>query len=154
MARKTAKEKKKLPPIACKGCGTKFVPRTRGQKYHSATCREEYYDRTYFHREVAKLQCPNCGTTFPTTKPGRQVYCTPECRVEASQKRKDNLTITVQSQRHQFYGDRYKTMEGDGFACRLCGKMARDGVKLDVESDGRGGLMTVCSQCSEGRRAK
>ncbi|GAH89290.1 unnamed protein product, partial [marine sediment metagenome] len=31
---------------------------------------------------------------------------------------------------------------------------ARDGVKLDVDDDGRGGKMTVCSQCSEGRKTK
>lgn len=152
MARKTA-QKEKLPPITCKGCGTRFIPKTRGQKYHSETCREEYYARTYFKREVVQLQCPNCGVTFSTTKPGIQVYCTPECRVEALHKRRDNLTITVQSQRHRFYGDRYKQLEADGFACRLCGKMARDGVKLDVESDGRGGLMTVCNLCSEGRKS-
>ena len=153
MARKSVKkEKNRLSPIACKGCGTRFVPKTKGQRYHSDTCREEYYGRTYFHREVAELQCPNCGVTFSTTKPGRQVYCTPECRVEASQKRRDNLTIGVQSERHKFYGDRYKQLEADGFACRLCGKMARDGVKLDVESDGRGGQMTVCNQCKEGRK--
>lgn len=151
---KKAKEKKKLPPIICQGCGTKFIPKTKGQKYHSATCREEFYARTYFSREVVQKVCPNCGVTFPTTKPGRQDYCKPECRIEASQKRRDNLTITVQADRHKFYGDRYKTLEGDGFACRLCGKMARDGVKLDVEKDGRGGLMTVCNLCSEGRKAK
>ncbi len=151
---KKAKEKKKLPPIACQGCGTKFIPKTKGQRYHSATCREEFYGRTYFQREVFDQQCPNCGVTYQTTKPGRQVYCTAECRVEASQKRRDNLTITVQSDRHQFYGERYKQLEADGFACRLCGKEVRDGVKLDVEKDGRGGLMTVCSLCSEGRKAK
>jgi len=156
MVKRATKEKKKsdLPSITCKGCGIKFVPKTRGQRYHNEPCREEYYNRTYFHREVVEKQCPNCGVTFPTTKPGRQDYCTPECRVEAFQKRKNNLTITVQSQKHQFYGNRYKQMEADGFACRLCGKEPKDGVKLDVESDGKGGLMTVCSQCSEGKKAK
>jgi len=155
MAKKPAQaQKDKLPPIICKGCGTRFIPKTRGQKYHSGTCREDYYNRTYFHREVVRKVCPNCGVTFPTTKPGRQEYCSPECRVEASRKRRDNLTIVVQSERYRFYGDRYRQMEADGFACRLCGKEARDGVKLDVESDGRGGKMTVCNECSEGRKAK
>ncbi len=154
MAKKTAQKKKRLPPIKCKGCGMTFVPATRGQKYHNDICREDYYGHTYFHREVAQKMCPNCGITFSTTKPGRQDYCKPECRVEASQKRRDNLTTTTQSRRHEFYGERYKQMESDGFACRLCGKMARDGVKLDVENDGKGGLMTVCNQCSEGRKVK
>ncbi len=153
MVKKTT-EKKKLPAITCKGCGTKFVPRVRGQRYHSASCREEYYNRTYFTREIVNRQCPNCGTTFPTSKPGRQVYCTPDCRVEALHKRRENLTIIDQSKRYQFYGDRYKQMEGDGFACRLCGKEPRDGVKLDVERDGKGGYITICNQCSEGRKAK
>ncbi len=156
MTKRTAdkKKKEKLPPINCKGCGTKFIPDTRKQHYHNETCREDFYDRTYYHREVTQKVCPNCGNTFPTTKPARQDYCKPECRVEASQKRRDNLTITVQSDKHKFYGDRYKQLEADGFACRLCGKMARDGVKLDVEDDGKGGSMTVCNQCNEGRKAK
>ncbi len=154
MTKSKAKAKKKdsLPPINCKGCDTRFIPKDRRHHFHSETCRQEYYNRTYFRREVTSKICPNCGVNFDTTKPGRQDYCKPECRDEARIKRRDNLTITVQSERHKFYTDRYKQLEADGFTCRLCGKMARDGVKLDVEDDGKGGSMTVCSQCSEGRK--
>lgn len=149
---KPEEKKKKLPPIKCKGCGTKFIPDTKKQRYHSPSCREDFYNRTYYHREVTQKVCPNCGVIFPTTKPGVQDYCKPECREEAAQKRKDNLTIEAGEQRHKFYGDRYKQLEADGFACRLCGRRARDGVKLEIESDGADGHMTICNQCSEGRK--
>lgn len=152
---KTKKSKKaKLPRIACKGCGVTFTPDTKKQKYHNAECREAHYGRTYFHRESTNKVCPNCGVTFSTTKAGVQDYCTPACRIEASQKRRDNITIEAGEQRKKFFTTRYKQMEADGFACRLCGKMARDGVKLDIEDDGEGGYMTVCNQCREGRKAK
>ena len=156
MAKKTGKAKKKesLPPINCKGCGTRFVPKDRRQCFHSETCREEYYNRTYFQRELVSKICPNCGVNFETTKPGRQDYCLPSCREEARKKRRDNLTVLVQADRHKFYTDRYKQMEADGFACRLCGKEPKDGIKLDVEKDGKGGYMTICNVCSEGRKAK
>lgn len=147
------KEKKPtLPPITCKGCGILFVPRTRRQHYHNEDCREEYYLRTYYAKDVTEKTCPNCGSAFPTTRPGRQDYCTPECRDEARVKRRDGKVLEAEQRMKQFHTDRYKQMSADGFRCVLCGRRVADGVKLDVVLDDKGsGRMTVCNECSEGR---
>lgn len=143
--------KDKLPPVHCKGCTINFVPKDRRYRFHSDTCREEYYQRTYFSKTTARKICPNCGTKFPTTKPGRQVYCRPECREEARVKRQEGIAASMSAERKTFLGDRFTTLEEDGFRCVYCGKDARDGIKLDAEDDGKGRLQTVCNICREGR---
>ena len=149
--RKKEKKKSNLPPIRCKGCIINFVPKDRRQHFHSAACREEYYQRTYFGKSTARKVCPNCGIKFPTSKPGRQVYCSPECREDARTRRKEGLAASISAERKTFLGDRFAAMEKDGFKCVYCGKGTRDGVKLDVEDNGKGELQTVCNICAEGR---
>ena len=151
MARVAKKKKPSLPPIKCKGCGTNFVPDSRRQRYHSATCREDTYSRVYFSKTSAQKTCPNCRMKFMTTKPGRQDYCHPDCREEARIKRRDGVIASVSAERKTFLGDRFAAMEKDGFKCVFCGKGPHDGVKLDVEDDGKGGIHTVCNLCVEGR---
>jgi len=153
MAKRTKDKKKKrnLPPIRCKGCTINFVPKDLRQHFHSETCREEYYQRTYFSKTSTRKVCPNCGTIFPTSKPGRQVYCSPECREDARTKRREGLAASMTAERKTFLGDRFAAMEKDGFKCVYCGKGTRDGVKLSVEDDENGKLRTVCNQCAEGR---
>lgn len=149
---KAAKTKKKgLPPIKCKGCSINFVPKDRRQHYHSEMCREEYYERVFYGKVATQKTCPSCGTGFSTTKPGRQNYCTPECREDAKNKRREGIAASISAERSTFLGDRFTTLEMDGFKCVYCGKNARDGVKLDVEDSGKGKLQTVCNQCKEGR---
>lgn len=148
---KAGKKKSALPPIKCKGCKTNFIPEDRRQHFHSETCREEYYQRTYFSKSTARKICPNCGTKFPTTKPGRQVYCTPECREDAKMKRHEGVAASMTAERKTFLGDRFSAMERDNFKCVYCGKGTHDGVKLDVEDNGKGDLQTVCNICVEGR---
>ena len=145
------KEKSSLPPIKCKGCAIMFVPKDRRQHYHSDNCREDYYQRTYFSKTTARKVCPNCGTEFPTTKPGRQDYCSPDCREDARKKRQDGIAASVSAERKTFLGDRFAAMERDSFKCVYCGKGVRDGVKLDVEDNNKGGLQTACNTCVEGR---
>lgn len=140
-----------LPPVKCKGCDIKFVPKDRRQHYHSESCREDYYQRTYFSKKPTRKTCPNCGAAFITTKPGRQMYCKPDCREDAKKKRHEGITASVSAERKTFLGDRFAAMEKDGFRCVYCGRSAHDGVRLDVEDDGEGGLRTVCSLCVEGR---
>lgn len=152
MAKRTKKKgESQLPPTVCKGCGVKFVPEDRRQHYHSEACREEFYQRTYYSRTTTKKICPNCGGSFETTKPGRQDYCEPACRKDAEKKRREGTLASMTAERLTLLGDRFATMEKDGFKCVYCGRGARDGVKLDVEYDGEGGLHTVCSLCIEGR---
>lgn len=150
--KKAKKEGKSLPPAKCKGCGVSFVPKDRRQHYHSDTCRETYYQHTYFSKTATHKVCPNCDTEFPTTKPGRQVYCKPECREDARGKRRDGAAVSMSAERKTFLGDRFAALERDEFRCVYCGKSARDGVKLDVEDDGGGNLRTICNQCREGRK--
>lgn len=155
MVRRAKSEKKQkktsLPPIHCKGCTVNFVPKDRRQHFHSETCREDYYQRTYYSKTTTRKICPNCDTKFPTTKPGRQVYCSPECREEARNKRRDGIAASLTAERKTFLGNRFAAMEKDGFKCVYCGKSSRDGVRLDVEDNGKGSLQTVCSTCKEGR---
>lgn len=145
------KKKSTLPPVTCKGCTTSFVPKDRRQRFHSSTCREEYYQRTYFSKNAAHKTCPNCGTRFPTSKPGRQVYCCPDCREDARKKRQDNIVASVGAERKTFLGDRFAAMKKGSFKCVYCGRGVQDGVILDVEDNGKGGLHTVCNMCVEGR---
>jgi len=149
----TKKQKSFLPPIKCKGCSSAFVPHDRRQHFHSASCRESYYQRTYFSKISARLICPNCNTTFTTSKPGRQVYCSTDCRVEALQKRRNTLTDSLSTERKTLLSSRFATMQNDGFKCVYCGKGAHDGVKLDVEKTGDNKLQTVCNICIEGRES-
>lgn len=60
-------------------------------------------------------------------------------------------------------GLRYNILRRDGFRCRLCGRTARDGVKLEVDHIipiSRGGkttydnLQTLCKECNRGKGAK
>lgn len=146
-----SKKKSSLPPIRCKGCTTSFVPKDRRQRFHSESCREKYYQRVYFKKSITRKVCPNCGTRFPTSKPGRQVYCDPDCREDAKKKRQEGLAASLTVERKTFLGDRFATMERDDFKCVYCGRNVHDGVKLDVEDNGKGGLQTVCSICVEGR---
>jgi len=148
---KKEKTKAPLPPRECKGCGVVFTPSDRREHYHSENCRESYYQRTYYAGASATKTCANCGVEFTTTKPGRQDYCTPECREDHRRKKIIGVNASVNAERITYRGDRFATLERDKFRCRYCGKGGGDGVKLDVESDGEGGLRTVCSECVEGR---
>ena len=152
MVRKVkAVKKKSLPPIQCKGCDINFVPKDRRHHFHSEICREDYYRAVYFSKSTTRKQCPNCGVMFMTSKPKRQVYCTPECREDAANKRQESITASMTAERTTFLGDRFSTLEKDSFKCVYCGKSVSDRVKLEVEDDGKGGLHTVCSLCLEGR---
>ena len=141
-----------LPMILCKGeCGIRFYPKDRRQHFHSDNCREAYYAKHYFAKQTVSLTCPNCQTVFPTTKPGRQVYCCPECRIEHAQKVRNGVIASVTAEHATYLGDRYATMEASKFKCSICGKGVADGVSLDVEPDGNGALRTVCNMCVKGR---
>lgn len=144
--------KGKLPPIRCRGCGINFVPKDRREHYHSDTCRETYYQRVYFAKIQVNKTCPNCGADFVTSKPGRQNYCSPECRDDARKKRLEGIAASVNAERATFMGDRFATLERNGFKCVHCGRGAHDGARLNVEDDGKGKLQTICDMCAEGQR--
>lgn len=155
MVKRAKTEKKalkdKLPPIHCKGCNISFIPKDHRQRYHSDNCREDYYNRVFFGKTTARKVCPNCEKEFSTTKPGRQDYCTPDCRDDARRKRLEGVSASVTAEKKTFLGDRFAALERGDFKCSYCGKSPRDGVKLDVEDDKKGGLRTVCNICREGR---
>ena len=145
------KQKEQLAPIRCKGCKAIFTPKDKRERFHSANCRESYYQRTYFGKQSVRKVCPNDGVTFVTSKPGRQVYCCPECREEHRHKQKEGVLASVSAERKTYLGERYAVLEAAGFKCALCGRGAGDGVRLDVEDDGKGGFRAVCNECVEGR---
>lgn len=147
------KQKEQLPPIHCKGCDVNFTPKDKRERFHSPRCREDFYERTYFTGPPVHKICPNCGSDFITTKPGRQEYCLPECREEAKQKRKEGLATGVVDEHNALLGIRYRTLQHDVFKCTTCGRGAADGVKLDVEQiEGTQDYHTVCNECVLGRK--
>jgi len=151
---KKKKEKALLSPVECKGCGVVFIPEDRRQHYHSEDCRERYYQRTYFAKTKVRKICanPDCGTEFVTSKPGRQDYCCPECRVGAQKKRREGVIASITAEQRTLLGDRFAALERGGFRCVYCGRGPRDGIVLDVEDDKKGGLQSVCNLCVEGRQ--
>ena len=136
----------------CKGCGVRFKPRDRRQKYHSDSCRKEYYQAHYFIQDVVEKTCPNCGLRFPTTKPKKQVYCKPECREEARIKRMDAIGASVSAERTTYLGERMAAFKHDGFKCTVCGRSVKDNAVLDTVEDGKS-LKTVCIDCKAGYKA-
>ena len=148
------KEKKKdsLPSVRCKGCVISFVPRDHRQHYHSDTCRENYYQQKYFGKVSTHKICPNCGIEFSTNKPMRQSYCTPDCREDARKKRQDGIAATLTTEKVTFLRNRFSALEKDGFKCIYCGKSVHDGIKLDVQDNGKGELHSICNICAEGQR--
>lgn len=149
---KKNKTKSALPPIKCKGCGIQFVPADRRQHFHTSKCRESYYERTYYTGVSKRKKCPECGNTFTTTKPARQVYCSEECRISHQHKSRDSIQASVNAERETFLGDRFSTLQSYNFRCAYCGKSAHDGVMLDVEQDNEhGGFRTICNECVQGR---
>jgi len=133
----------------CKGCNVKFTPKDGRQKFHSVDCRVRYYQEHYGSLEVTKT-CPNCGTSFPTTKPKKQTYCKPGCREEARQKRQDEVTARVKAEKRTYLGERFAALERDGFKCVYCGKSKEQGAVLDVIED-QEELKTICLECKIGR---
>ena len=134
----------------CIECGRKFAPKRKTQKYCSDDCRAKYYEKHFGSKEVTKT-CPNCGKTFQTTSPRKRTYCTPECRVEAQKKRIDGKLAQLDAETLTHLGDRYATLERDGFRCTKCGRGAREGVVLGVIDDGKGSMVTVCEECKLGK---
>lgn len=67
-------------------CQQFFTPKRKSQVYCSAKCREDDYDRVYFHKADVEKTCPNCGNLFQSSKPLIQVFCSPECRTESHTK--------------------------------------------------------------------
>lgn len=96
---KTKREREPLPPIRCKGCTAIFTPKTQKEHFHSALCRENYYRRTYFAKVEKEVVCRGCSITFTTTKPGRQFYCTPECREKHRDDEREKLGNSVAAER-------------------------------------------------------
>lgn len=135
----------------CKGCGRTFTPKRRSQKYCSDTCRGKYYAEHYFAKTEVMKVCLNCGTSFTTTKPLKQAYCTPECRVEAAKKRIEGIAAQYVAERATFLSERYAAFAEDGFRCTVCGRGISEGVTLDVVEE-KGKLKTICAECKEGRR--
>lgn len=150
------KAKRKLTPlhIQCKGCFVKFIPKDKRQHFHSTNCRVAYYQRTYYAKVIVTKTCPNCGDTFPTSKPHTQIYCIAACREDASQKRSSAVVASVDAERLTFLAERTSTFERDDYKCTLCGKGPKQGIHLDVIDDGKGGLKTICNECKEGRDFK
>ena len=88
--------------------------------------------------------CKNCRISFiPYCKKNK--FCSKECRkkyYQINQKEKNN---------------RFLIFQRDGFKCRICGRMAKDGVQLNIDhwiptSEGgtnkKENLITLCKECN------
>jgi hypothetical protein len=119
----------------CKGCGIGFYPKDRRQKYHTPGCREKYYDKTYWPKTIVEKTCPVCKTVFPTSKPKKQTYCSPDCRKATKHKKSaDKVVYTITALA----------------VCKYCGrKNGDDGVTLILAPMDKDHLMIICSRCLE-----
>ena len=135
----------------CRNCGLSFSQKKSSQVFCSKKCRDAYYAVTYFGREEVEKICIYCGKTFTTTKPKRQVYCLPECRIASGNQRKENLLASRQAEHVTYLADRYDILKKANFRCSDCGRTAKDGASLDVEYRD-GVLVAVCTDCRIGRK--
>lgn len=151
MAKKAAKAARpaRVLPV-CRNCGRGFVPKRRSQRYCNDECREAYYKVHYFAQTTAEKTCPNCGNTFTTTKPKKQVYCSPDCREDARKKRIEAAGASMSAERVTYLGERIAAFERDEFKCTVCGRGPKDGAVLDVVEEGSE-LVTVCTDCKIGK---
>ena len=139
--------------VVCKGCGKRFHPKDRRQKYCVESCREAYYERHYFTKTTVSKTCPNCGTMFSTTMPKKQSYCNEDCREDARKKRADVKSASAQAERVTYRSEVLSTLARDEYKCTRCGKGLLDGVTLDVvEEDAN--LVTVCTDCKIGKETE
>lgn len=71
----------------------------------------------------------------------------------------------VKSERRKPLGQarRFRVLKRDGYKCRLCGRSAEDGVKLEIDHiqplakgghNAESNLQTVCMDCNRGKGAK
>lgn len=127
------------------------MAKRKDQKYCNDTCRADYYEEHYFVKKYVDKVCPQCGDTFSTSMPKKQTYCKPECRENAAKVRAGKTVEQQDAERATYIGDRYATLERDGFKCTVCGRGAKDGARLEVVDEG-GQLRTICTECAEGRR--
>ena len=141
-------QKRTISLLVCKGCGISFHPKDKKQKYHTESCREEYYNRHYFAKVEVSKTCPNCGTVFPTSKPKKQIYCKEDCREDARKKRSDAKNASVVAERETYRREIVSTLERDGYKCTKCGKGLQDGAALGVAENGAS-LTTVCVECRD-----
>lgn len=110
--------------VLCKGCTRIFTPTKKGQKFHNNDCRTRWYREHYFNqKEPIEKTCPECGTTFETTREW-QTYCGPDCRSEAQKKR--------------IYGE-----EISSGTCQLCEKEFKNLGTYPL--DGR--VLKLCEKC-------
>jgi hypothetical protein len=82
--------------------------------------------------------------------PKKQDYCKPECREEHRLDKQDELKSRVIAEKQTFLGERYATMQKDGFKCVYCGRGKEQGAILDIVDD-KGELKTACLECKTGR---
>lgn len=122
-----------IPLAHCKlkACNQLFQPKRKNQEFHTDKCRETWYEENYpaFKKEVVTKTCPTCGTQFDTTCPGKQDYCTPDCRETATLLRRFGMEITG----HITSG-----------TCDLCGQQRKI---LGVHGTNGTGLK-VCMMCN------
>lgn len=111
----------------CKFCGGYFRPERKSQVYCNDECRNGYYDRL---KVVTKKTCPRCGTEFETTKPIRQVYCSPGCRdtpaaPEGTRPRAEACELCAKSGVMLFWHNLNEDHKTGLYLCRECRAFAR-----------------------------
>lgn len=139
----------------------------------------EYYDI----EKKMLLECRNMITTDPiivclvryTSPQGRNNYeNTKTYTFQDLIRFRDNIIIETEEKNSEAYRKkvergkmsdslRYDVMKRDGFRCKLCGREAEDGAKLEVDHImpiSKGGkttmsnLQTLCKECNRGKRDK
>lgn len=74
----------------CPVCGKPFEPNSPHQKYCSPECGLTINSH-YYPKPKTEKTCVVCGEKFLTKFPRTQLYCSYECSMEASKKRRDEF---------------------------------------------------------------
>ena len=97
----------------CEMCGEEFVPVSVNNRFCSAECRREWWNKNSTPPRLSKRKCLTCGATYMGRR--GQKYCTLQCTPAHAIKWKDNEVIYLAS-----------INAGYGFK-RFVGKLYRSG---------------------------
>jgi hypothetical protein len=149
MTKKSETARKSLPSRTCRYCGWIFVPKRKGQIYHTTECRKADYRSRAGYPEVTKVCLnPACSGTFTTTLAKKQHYCSPDCRRAARKARDAEKRARWITEQYTYIQEVANALHNASYKCSKCGKVASPTVKLLVVPSGAA-LTVVCEQCKE-----
>ncbi len=116
----------------------------------------------YQKEKFEDRMCEICGKTYTPVR-GYQKMCSIKCRrIAGREKQRKVMENDIKNGTgNEWLKIRFMILRKDGFACKYCGRRAKDGVILEIDHiqpKSKGGLwridnlFTVCSECNQGKK--